>query len=193
MAGQLQFLSEQLVGLALFDDDLDNSTKDEMVMAMQKKEGEEEPLKCATIDLKFIQKKTVVDFMIKNSTLLFKKLDLPEDFLKYLAAQCKHQPGFNVARSFISTLAVTDDHAEHSVALIEDFFGHLTKDEDQLQFALNAVSDHYKKFSDTLKRTLLVLMSDIDHQDAPADEQLMPTVKKDMRGARLASVGQKAI
>ena len=67
----------------------------------------------------------------------------------------KHQPGFNAAKSFLSILAVTNDHAEHSVALIEDFSDCLRKDEDQLQFALNVVSDHCKKFPDTLKQTLL--------------------------------------
>ena len=39
IAGQLWFLTEQLVGLALLSDDLDNGTKDEMVIAMKEKEG----------------------------------------------------------------------------------------------------------------------------------------------------------
>ena len=146
MAGQLWYLSEELVGLALFDDDLDNGTKDKMVSATKEKEGEEEPLKRATIDLKFVQDKTVVNFAIKNSKRLFKNLDVPEDFLTYPAAQWKHQPSFIAAKSFISTLAVTNDHAERGVALIEDFSGRLTKDEDQLQFALRIVADHHKKF-----------------------------------------------
>ena len=85
MAGQLWFLSGKLVGLTLIDDDLENFTKDKMVMAMKEKEGEEEPLTRATIYLKFIQEKIVVDFTTKNSTLIFKKLDFPEDYLKYPA------------------------------------------------------------------------------------------------------------
>ena len=108
MAGQLWYLSEELVGLALFDDNLDNGTKNKM----KEKEGEDEPLKRATIDLKFVQDKTVVDFATKNSKRLFKNLDVPEDFLPYPAAQWKHQPSFIAAKSFISTLAVTNDHAE---------------------------------------------------------------------------------
>ena len=67
----------------------------------------------------------------------------------------KTPAGFNASKSFISTLAVTNDHAERGLALIENFSGCLTKDEDQQQFALNVVSDHRKKFSDTLKRILL--------------------------------------
>lgn len=43
--------------MALFDDDLDNITKDEMVIAMKEKEGEEKALKSATIDVKLIQEK----------------------------------------------------------------------------------------------------------------------------------------
>ena len=130
MASQLWFLSEQLVGLALIDDNLDNGTKDKMLMTIKEKEGEEEPLKRATIDLKFTQEKTLVDYTTKNSTLLFKKLDLPEDYLKYPAAQWKHQSGFNAAKSFISTLSVTNHYAKQKIALIENFSGHLTKDED---------------------------------------------------------------
>ena len=44
---------------------------------------------------------------------------------------------------------------KRGVALIEDFSGRLTKDEDQLQFALRVVADHRKKFPVTLKRTIL--------------------------------------
>ena len=155
MAGQLWFLSEELVGLALFDDDLDNGTKDAMVNAMKAKEGKKRPPKRATVDLKVIQEKTVVDFVTKNSRLLFTTLDLPEEFLEHPVDQWKHHPSFSAARSFICTLAVTNDHAERGVALIEDFSGRFTKNEDQLQFALKVVSDHRKKFPNTLKRTLL--------------------------------------
>ena len=37
MAGQLRFLSEKLVGLALFDNELNNETKNEMVLAIKEK------------------------------------------------------------------------------------------------------------------------------------------------------------
>ena len=126
-----------------------------MVRAMNEKEGEEHPLKHAIIDLKLIQEKTVVDFTTKNFTLLFKRLDLSEDFLKYPSAQWKYQPGFNAAKTFISMLAVTNDHGEQGVAPIENFSGRLPKDKDHLQFAPNVVSDHSKKFPDTLQGTIL--------------------------------------
>ena len=53
-------------------------------------------------------------------------------------------------------LAVTNDYAEPSVALIKDFSGCLTKDKDQLQFAPNVVSDPAK--------SSLTLSSDLNEQ-----------------------------
>ena len=50
--GHLWYLSEHLVGLALFDDNVSAQTKDEMVAAMTNKEGEESPLKRVNIDLR---------------------------------------------------------------------------------------------------------------------------------------------
>ena len=53
MACHLWFLSEELEGLALFDDELDNETKDKMVLALKEKETGD-PLKRVTIDLELI-------------------------------------------------------------------------------------------------------------------------------------------
>ena len=58
MAGQLWFLSEELLGLALFDNALDNETNDKIVLAMKEKERED-PLKRATIDLELIDQMTL--------------------------------------------------------------------------------------------------------------------------------------
>ncbi|KAG0725682.1 hypothetical protein GWK47_038130 [Chionoecetes opilio] len=44
--------------------------------------------------------------------------------------------------------AVVNDHAERGVALIQEFNGSLTKDEEQLQFLLQVVADHRKAFPD---------------------------------------------
>ena len=59
------------------------------------------------------------------------------------------------AADVVHALSVTNDHAERGVALIQEFNQHLTKDEEQLQFLLQVVSDHRKRFPDCLKRTLV--------------------------------------
>ena len=51
-------------------------------------------------------------------------------------------------------LAVVNDHAERGDALVQEFNGSLTNDEEQLQFLLQVVVDHWKAFPDPRKRTL---------------------------------------
>ena len=91
--------------MVLFDDDLDNSTKDKMVINMKEKEGKETPLKCATIDMKLIPEKTSVNFATQNSRLLLDNLRLPDDFLEYPASQWKHQSSFSAAKKFHQHIA----------------------------------------------------------------------------------------
>ena len=62
--------------------------------------------------------------------------------------------GFQRSSQIVRNLAVVNDHAERGVALIQEFNGSLTKDEEQLQFLLQVVADHRKAFPDKRKRTL---------------------------------------
>ena len=54
----------------------------------------------------------------------------------------------------VRNLAVVNDHAERGDALIQEFNGSLTNDEEQLQFLLQVVPDHWKAFPDPRKRIL---------------------------------------
>ena len=49
---------------------------------------------------------------------------------------------------------VGNDQAEREVALIEEFSGHLTKDEEQLQFLLQVVQEHRRAYPNAPKKTL---------------------------------------
>ena len=116
MSGQLWFLSKELVGLAPFDDELDNETKDKIVLTMKEKEIKDPAIR-ATTDLELIHRMTLVDLTSKNSTTL-QNMHLPDDFLEFPADQWKHQSSFNDAKSFISSMTITNDHAERGIALI---------------------------------------------------------------------------
>jgi len=48
---------------------------------------------------------------------------------------------------------VVNDQAERGVALIEEFTGHLTKDEEQLQFLLQVVQEHRRAYPNAQKKT----------------------------------------
>ena len=62
---------------------------------------------------------------------------------------------FQEALCIINGLAVVNDRAERGVALIQEFNQKLTPGEDQLQFLLQIVSDHGRKFLDCSKKTLM--------------------------------------
>ena len=119
-------LSEKMAGLALLDDELDNKIEDKMVLTMKEKEIKD-PIKRAMADLELIHQMTLVDLTSKNSMTLFKNMNLLDDFLEFPADQWNHQSSFNDAKSFISSMAITNDHAERSIALKESFSSQFTR------------------------------------------------------------------
>lgn len=155
MAGHLWYLSEQLVNLALFDDNVSNDVKEKMVLAMEQVDGDKEPPKRRKLCIDNLMGKNVSDYCSKNSRGLFRMLDLPQDFLEIPVSEWNGSPQYLNAKKAAMALAVTNDHAERGVALIENLSGKLTKDEEQLQFLLQCVAEHRKRFPLPLKRTLL--------------------------------------
>ena len=155
MARHLWYLSEELVGLSLFDDDVMPSIKEKMAQAILQLMEKETPMKKASVSLDIITSKTLADFASSNSCLLFRKLNLPYSFLYHPVAQWNENKDFKISKDFCKSLAVTNRHAERSVALVQNFSGHLTKEEEQLQYLLQVVSQHRKDFSKPLKSALL--------------------------------------
>ena len=62
---------------------------------------------------------------------------------------------FQEAQAILKGLAVVNYRAERGVTLIQNFNKKLTKDEDQLQFLLQVVSEHRHQFPDCTKRNLM--------------------------------------
>ena len=85
-------------------------------------------------------------FATSNTRLLFTKLKIPDFFLQLSVAQWKENHDYQTAKTFCTSLAVTNDNAERSVAVVQTLFGHLTKDEEQLQYLLQVLSQHRKNF-----------------------------------------------
>lgn len=154
MASHLWYLSEELVGLSLFDDAVTHNIKNLMVKAMGEVEGDEDPPKRATVDVASVNK-TVADFTTMKTKTLIAKLGLSGEFLHSPASQWEDNPQYQAAKAVARKLAVTNDHAERGVALVQDFSGRLTKNEEQLQFILQVVADHRKKFPQALKQTMI--------------------------------------
>ena len=86
----------------------------------------------------------------KNTKRLFSTLGLSQisTFLAMDPSEWDEEETFQEALRIINGLAVVNDRAERGVALIQEFNKKLTSGEEQLQFPLQIVSDHRRKFPD---------------------------------------------
>ena len=149
-------MSEELVGLSFFDSDVSCETKNAMVTALRREEidGEDSAPKRVTLPKKSVRDLHLEDFVSGRTLHFFQKLHLDEAFLDLPPDSWQMDEVFQRSSQIVRNLAVVNDHAERGVALIQEFNGCLTKDEQQLQFHLQVVADHRKAFPDPRKRTL---------------------------------------
>ncbi|KAG0712093.1 hypothetical protein GWK47_002150 [Chionoecetes opilio] len=157
LAKHLWYLSEDLVGLALFDRAVPFATKALMVSAMEvEADGSEDDRQIPRAQIEFasVIGKTVVDFATANSRRIFERLNLPSGFLDVAPEELEDREDFRKAAETVQCLHVVNDHAERGVALIQKFSGSITHDEEQLQFLVRVVDDHRRRYPDALKRTV---------------------------------------
>ena len=156
LAGHLWYLSEDLILLSLFDSTVDNATKRAMLKMLEEREGEKDPPKRITIDMATVQHKTLDNFVSKSSRNLFAMLGLPVGFLSEDPDRWHGIDDFRAAEAIVKTLAVTNDHAERGVALIQDAAqSGRFRCEEQLQYALQVIEQSRANFPDAKKSTLL--------------------------------------
>ena len=156
LAGHLWYLSEDLILFSLFDPEVDFTTKREIVKRSLEQEGEEVPLKRVVVDLATVQQKTLPDFVSKRSRNLFSILGMPDGFLAEDPESWNRRDDFKVAEAIMKSQAVTNDHAERGVALIQDATkSGRFKSEEQLQYALQVIEQNWANFPNVKKSTLL--------------------------------------
>ena len=121
-----------------------------MVDAMKATVSEEEPNVRVSLDLKLVQEKSLPHFVTSNTMKLFSALDITTETPP---SSWHMQNDFLKASDRIKSLS--NDYAEHGVALVQNFSGRLTPDEEQLQFLLQVVAEHQKEFPNALKKTMI--------------------------------------
>lgn len=90
IASHLWYLNEELVGLALFDNNVDQEVKKQMVQAITFTDGTEDPPRRVTVSTGDFRGKTVADFPAKQTKNLCKRLNIDVDFLK-LPVEHRHE------------------------------------------------------------------------------------------------------
>ncbi|KAG0725627.1 hypothetical protein GWK47_038257 [Chionoecetes opilio] len=151
----LWYLSESLVPLAFFDEDLSLERKRAMIEAFSSNEGSEDLTKRAVVDLKAdLSQKTLADFVTKSSRMFFVTLGIDDGFLETDPAEWHDDPRYVAAARKVNGIRVLNDFAERGVALMKDYNLTLTKDEDQTQYILQVVEAHRGRFPDANKSTV---------------------------------------
>lgn len=155
IASHLWYLSEDLIGLSIFDERVSETEKEAIVRRMKQIDGEENAPKRVTVNMSLIHEKKLSDFTTRRSKAILQDFQLSDSFLDVSPSQWEGLRDFECAKRCISNLCVTNDNAERGVALIQEYNGRLTKDEDQLQCLLSVVSEHRKRYPDCSKATIL--------------------------------------
>jgi hypothetical protein len=150
----LWYLSEVMVGLALFDSDVELEQKKQMVANMQNLEGSEDPPHRLDANGNYTDKQ-LSSFVTTNTRSLLTILRLPDSFLKLPPEAWNDDKDFQACIEVVGSLKVVNNSAERGVKLIQDFNDVLTKDEDQKQFLLQIVQEHRKLYPDSNKQTIL--------------------------------------
>ena len=131
----LWYLSEENIGLSLFDAEVSIKSKREIVSSMTTKMSDQHADKINKRSyqcLEFIASSELADFTTSRSVGLFESLKIKTDFLDTDPSTWEDDHSFKTALAHVKTLQVVNDIAERGVALIKQFNKTLTKDEDQL-------------------------------------------------------------
>ena len=144
----LWYLSERLVALAFFDDNVSLATKRDMVKASKEQEGSEDPPRRATVDTReaTFTNKTIADFVTTGSMKLLQLMSIDMTFLASDPAAWNKDPAYLDAQRRIRALRVVNDFAERGVAMMQTYNLALTKDEGQKQYLLQVVEAHRRSF-----------------------------------------------
>ena len=166
MAGHLWYLSEHLVSLALFSSEVASETKQAMLEAFEK------PSKSKA--LKRLDGKSICnhlhmmnldDFVTQRSKEFFTLLDIDLSLSlmqQHTPDKWDDLPEYRTARSTVAALKVINDAAERGVKLVSDYTKVITRNEDQLQYLLQMVESHRRKFPDMRKTTVLKGLTSAD-------------------------------
>lgn len=100
LSSHLWYLSQELVGLALFDDRVFATTKRLMVAALQK-EDTDRPPKRPEIPLNSFNSCTLDNLVTNNSMNLFRLLNLPTEFLSTDPDMWEEQESYAVAKNVV--------------------------------------------------------------------------------------------
>lgn len=140
--------------LSLFDNAVSSEMKLKIVRSAKQVESRSTNTKRYLITSKnvhLLSNTDLSDFATKKSFILFEQFELSYNFIGSHPDSWITDENYQDCQMMFRSLKVVNDAAERGVALIEEFNGTLTKNEDQLQYLLQVVQDHRKKYPSCAK------------------------------------------
>lgn len=126
-----------------------------MVKAMKTKSGSiSRPFRVKKELLPQLKNKELDYFFTKNTVSFFEILGMNCNFLNEDPEQWDTLEEYKNSKLKLESLAVINDCGERGVALVQNYTQKITRNEDQLQYLLQVVDDHRKKFPNANKSTL---------------------------------------
>lgn len=151
----LWYLGPELVTLSLYSNKISSEEKREIYNCMLKRDKECENRGLRLKESSKLHTKKVSDLIQCQSMNAINRLQLNISFMHDLAPEKWNDSAeYNAAKSFVDNIAVVNDVAERSLALMTVFNETLTRKEDTKQLVLQVVQDNRKRIINCTKKTL---------------------------------------
>lgn len=151
----LWYLGPELIVLSLFSNEISPKEKRQILDKMQEKNGD---WKIRGIRLKGsgdLHKKKLSDLIGCQSMNAINSLQLNLGFMYNLDTEkWADSKEYEIAKSYVDHIAVVNDVAERSLALMTNFNEKLTRKESKKQLILQVVQDNRKRIKGCTKKTL---------------------------------------
>lgn len=148
--GHLWYLSETLIALAFFDEIVSFETKCEMVLALYKNCASQY-LRRIKLNESKIHECKLSDFVSSKTRTFFKTMSIDDSFLATPPNTWKENEGYIDGLRKIKNIRVVNDCAERGIALVSNFNGSVTNQQDQQEYLLQVVEQHRKVFPNANK------------------------------------------
>jgi len=145
--GHLWYLSEEVVALAFFDDEVPNDVKRKMVLSLHK------PVKRAKLEPPAVRAKQLEDLR-SNTRRFFNITGFSASFLDKDVEAWTEDEDYKSIRASVPCMRLVNDVAERRVALMEEHNKLHTTDEEQKQFLILVVKEYRHRYPNRSKKTL---------------------------------------
>lgn len=101
-----------------------------------------------------IASKDLSDFVTSKTKFFFQRFKLPQDFLKHLPHTWSDRDDYQQALITVQKLNVVNDTAERGVKMVQEYNRTLCRNDEELQYLIQVVSDYKKKYPSHAKSML---------------------------------------